>query len=237
MIKEKRQKLSHKSELDSAYYLAIYSTYCGSTENRTLNPQPVDSRYPHFFISNNPEILSLAASVGWSPLFLDLPISEDPVVSAQQAKMAKAVPHLIPQLSGFHYSFYKDDKIEVNTKKINGYIDALNDSNSCVAIRPHPFLSNNVLFEFGQAMLQSRYKSQWSQAIKYIEEELENGYQLECQMYWTSAILRNMRHPDIQSLNNTWYKHIQRCGIECQISFNFIAQKFQSITLLPLDIS
>jgi hypothetical protein len=117
------------------------------------------------------------------------------------------------------------------------YLAILKESNSSLAIRPHPFLSNNVLFEFGEAILQPRYKSQWTQTIKYITEELGNGYKLECQLYWTSAILRNMKHPDIEILNNTWYEHILRCGIECQVSFDFVAQKFQSITLLPLDIS
>jgi hypothetical protein len=117
------------------------------------------------------------------------------------------------------------------------YLTILKESNASLAIRPHPFLSNNVLFEFGEAMLQPRYKSQWTQTIKYITEELENGYKLECQMYATGVILRNMKHPDIEILNTTWYEHIVRCGIECQVSFDFVAQKFQSIALLPSDIS
>ena len=30
-------------------------------------------------------------------------------------------------------------------------------------------------------------------------------------------------------LNNTWYKHIQECGIQCQISFFFVKQLFPDI--------
>ena len=112
----------------------------------------------------------------------------------------------------------------------------LEDSNACLAVRPHPFLSKNNLFEFGESMQQPRYKAQWAQTVNFITEQIANGYKLECQMYWTSAILRNMRHPDIQSLNETWFSDIQRCGIECQISFNFVAQRFP-IIMLPLDIS
>ena len=85
-------------------------------------------------------------------------------------------------------------------------------------------------------MLQSRYKVEWEKTVEYINSEINNGYKLESQMYWTSAILRNMKHEDINLINETWYDHIQKCGIECQISFNFISQRFRSISLLPDDI-
>ncbi len=216
--------------------LAVYSTFCGTTNNKTFHEKPVESEYKHFFISNNQDVLSIAMNLGWEPLFIDLEVSDNLVLSAHQAKIAKAIPHRFQQLNEFEFTFYKDDKIDVDLEKIISHIPILQENNSPLAIRPHLFLAGNNLFEFGEAMLQARYKAQWAQTVRYITEQIANGYNLECQMYWTSAILRNMRHPDIQLFNETWFENIQRCGIECQISFNFVAQKFPSISLLPLDI-
>ena len=123
-----------------------------------------------------------------------------------------------------------------NISKIENATFELKNAGSSLGIRAHPWLKNNNLFEFGEAMLQPRYKVEWTKTVNYINNAIKKGYVLESQMYWTSAILRNMKHSDIILLNEKWYNHIQKCGIECQISFNFISQKFSSITLLPIDI-
>jgi hypothetical protein len=213
--------------------LAVYSTYCGVTGSSTFNPQPVNSSYPHFFISNNQEVLSEASKVGYIPVFLQVDVSDNPVLSAYQAKFAKVLPHLIKPLAEYDFLFYKDDKISFNANKIDGWVKNLVESESSISIRSHPFLSGNILYEFGEAMLQPRYKSQWKMTVEYITEEIKNGIDLNCQMYATGAILRNMRHFDAIKINEMWWEHINRCGIECQISFDIIAQKFNSIVLLP----
>ena len=35
-----------------------------------------------------------------------------------------------------------------------------------------------------------------------------------------------MKHDKINELNNTWYQHIEECGIQDQISFFFVKQLF-----------
>ena len=216
--------------------LAIYSTFCGSSKNSTFNPAPVNENYAYYFISNNEKILKKAKNSGWKAIFLDKEIYDDPTKSAYQAKFAKAMPHKFNELKKYDFTFYTDDKLIPNITKIENSIYELNNSNSCLGIRAHPFLKNNILFEFGESMLQSRYKVEWEKTVEYINSEINNGYKLESQMYWTSAVLRNMKHEDINLINETWYNHIQKCGIECQISFNFISQRFNSISLLPNDI-
>jgi hypothetical protein len=217
--------------------LAIYSTYCGATSNRTFSARPVDTRYPHFFISNNRDVLADAGSAGWTPVLLNVEVSDNQILSAHQAKIAKALPHRLAPLTGFDYLFYKDDKVEVNVGRMGEFVALMDKANAPLALRAHPFLPPNVLFEFGEAMLQPRYKTQWTQTVQYITEELRNGYKLECEtLYATGAILRNMKHPSTQALNEAWYEHIVRCGIECQISFHFIAQRFSPIAILPWNI-
>lgn len=213
-------------------YFSVYSTFCGSSKNKTFNPTPVLSDYPHLFLSNNQDVLSDAARMGWTPLFLEAQVSDDPILSVHQAKIAKAIPHIISQIDDFRFTLYKDDKINVDIDKIARFLPEFEATNSPLAARPHPFLAGNVLHEFGEAMLQPRYKSQMGQTVEYMMTELSNGSTLDCQLYATGVLLRNMRHPEIRGLNEMWFAHIQRCGIECQISFDFVAQKYPSISLL-----
>jgi hypothetical protein len=74
--------------------------------------------------------------------------------------------------------------------------------------------------------------------IDYITEQLESGLKVVAKnRYWTSAILRDMTHPDTPKINEMWLEHIQKCGIQCQVSFFFVAQHFPNITLLPDNIA
>ena len=217
--------------------LAIYTTYCGTTKNRTLQLVPVCSEIPHFFVSNNDDILCLALDLGYIPVYLRCPVTDDPCVSSFQAKVAKVIPHTIEPLSKYDLLFYKDDKFYVDTSRIGEYARILIETGSSLSVRPHNLFAGNLLYEFGAAMSYMRYRHEWDKTIAYITEELRMGSRLDCQMHLTGAILRNMRHPDTIKINELWWSHVQRCGIECQISFNIIAQKFASISLLPVDLA
>jgi hypothetical protein len=181
--------------------------------------------------------LNIVTASGWIPIHLQVEVSDNVILSAFQAKFAKAAPHLIPQLAKYKYILYVDDKLEFNVEKIPEFIELLNKEDSALSIKAHPFLSGNILLEYGEAVLQPRYRAQSKQMVSYITEKIKQGYQLESQMYATGAILRNNAHRDTTQINQTWWADIQHCGIECQISFDFIAQKFNSITLLPQSIT
>lgn len=236
MTNESEQKPSQQSaKYNSA--IAVYSTYCGTFGNKTFNTKQVSIKYPHYFVSNNIEILNIVAASGWIPIHLNSEVSDNAIVSAHQAKFAKAAPNFIPQLSKYQYILYVDDKIDFDAERLPEFIELLDKSDSALSIRAHPFLSGNILLEYGKAMQQSRYREQTGKIVSYITNKLKSGYQLESQMYWTSAILRNNHHRDTLQINQTWWKDIQHCGIECQISFDFIAQQFKSISLLPQSIT
>jgi hypothetical protein len=70
--------------------------------------------------------------------------------------------------------------------------------------------------------------------IDYISAQIEVGLKVQTDRHFTTnCILRDMRHPEIAALNETWYQHILNCGIECQVSFFFVAQIFKNISILP----
>jgi hypothetical protein len=214
--------------------LAVYSTYFGSNKNKTFNARTVAAGVDHYFISNNKDILSTVESAGWIPIFLDMEISINRVLSAQQAKIPKALPHIFPKLSNYDFLFYVDDKIEFEVSALKSLLEMMRKNEKSIIVRAHPSLHGNILNEFAAAMIQPRYQAQRDQTVDYIDAKLHDGLKLKVEnLYWTSAILRNMRHPDTIKINEDWYANILECGIECQISFDFIAQKYSSISVMP----
>jgi hypothetical protein len=210
--------------------IAVYSTYCGSTNNKTLFERHADPRYPHFFVSNNEEILELVSSLGWNPIQLHEPVYDDIRISSKQAKIAKIIPHTLPFIKDFEYTLYIDDKIGFNTDIIEDNIDALIENDSPMSLRKHQYLSPNVFVEIGESMVQQRYYEQLDQMAKYAVDQVKRGYSVDHNvLYTTSAIFRNMRHKLVDDINDLWYQHMLRCGIECQTSFFFIAQRYPSI--------
>ena len=68
--------------------------------------------------------------------------------------------------------------------------------------------------------------------LNYIIKQLQNGlsditdYHCAC-----GFLIRNMKHPKINEINEMWYNHILECGIQDQISFFFIKQYFKDYIL------
>jgi len=217
----------------SASNLAIYSTFCGQNNNSGYIVTPAYNEYPCYYYSNNFEILQHAKSQGWIPIFMPeyFPPSNDSIVSATQAKFAKAVPNLLKELNDYRYLCYLDSKVLLDPTSIPKAIQFMTDNQASLIIREHPFLGPDVWNEFHASLWQTRYCLQQHQMRAYIEKHLAIGkVQAKADHhYWTSLIIRDMTHPEIKKINEMWYQHIQECGIECQISFFFIAQMFKSI--------
>lgn len=213
--------------------LAVYSCYFGIDSGARIKEDVRSSKFGHYFYSNNDNVLYKAEKLGWNTCKIELPVSRDRVVSSSQAKIPKALPHLFGNIGMYDYLLYTDDKLYINPEKILEIIDQI--GNFSLMVTRHPFLTGNVLLELTEAMLQERYQTQRKSMINYITEMLKSGYDLECNMFATGVILRNMRHPDTTAINMKWYDGIVRCGIECQISFDMIAQKYDSIRTISFE--
>jgi hypothetical protein len=217
---------------------AVYSTFFGASKAKTFNKRKTDSNFDHFFISNNHNVLKVATYMGWQPIYLDLPVSSNRILSAQQSKIPKALPHLFPALKQYDSHLYIDDKLAFNAQKLYKLSETLIQKKQSVMIREHPSLTKNILNEMAVAMIQPRYQAQRDQITDYIDGQIKNGLSL-CvdHLFWTSAIIRNTKHSDTKIINEQWYEGILDCGIECQISFDFIAQKYKSILTMPQNIN
>jgi hypothetical protein len=222
---------------------AVYTTYCGDVERLTWKPLPIDQNIPHYFVSNNKDVFTVTNSFNWKPIYLDAPVHIDATYSAQQAKVAKSKPHIFPEFQEYDYLLYVDDKLSFDLNRIKDTIETMEAMNSPIGMRTHPTSPKveekfNVLFDLIECMYQWRYRREWHRTVQYINDQVNLGYKLETKRYFaTGLILRNMRHPDINNINDMWYDHILKCGPQCQISFHFVAQRFKNIKILPKNIA
>ena len=101
------------------------------------------------------------------------------------------------------------------------------------ARRPHPFLDANTLFVFGVSMDQPRCKREWKRIVAAITEHVAQGFSRQAPIFMTGGILRDMRHPAPDAVDQPRSAHIRRCGIQRQIGFDVVAPRLFSIAPLP----
>lgn len=214
--------------------IAVYSTYCGMTRSFTFDRNNRVDRYPHYFISNNPRVLQIVEAMGWRPVFLDLPISSNPVLSAQQAKVAKCLPHLFPDLARYRHVVYSDDKRRINQAEIEEIIPILAEKEGAIAMRLSPHISDNMLWEFTDSLMQERYRTQAHRMLRFIIKNTEAGKTLEAdRLFTTNFSVRDQADPACAGLSERWYDDVLDCGIDCQLAFDFLAQGEPKIIDLP----
>jgi hypothetical protein len=216
--------------------VAIYSTYCGELKNLTFK-RHYTRKYPSYFYSNNKEVLAKVEKWGWIPVLMSqFEVSKDTLKSAMQAKYPKALPHRLEELRRFEYTIYADDKISIDESVIDGAIQDLLRTGAPMSVPEHRLIKENVLFELVEAMKQERYVRQKDEIIAYLSEKLTKGAKIKSKLFETGVILRDMKHNKVNDINECWYREIEKCGIECQISFFFVAQKYDEIAILRPDI-
>lgn len=213
--------------------LAIYSGYTGMGYVRKIQKAPSE-KYPCYFISNNIAIRSHVARLGWIPVEMDVPLHTTNLVeSTRQSKIFKMLPSTFKELQEYDYLYYSDDKLKINDEKMQENVDVLGDG--AYALLKHFYNPPNILHEFIESLSQPRYVEVYKQLVTFIANEVDNGLKLNSDLYATGVILRNMRHKETQNMDNYWYETTQISGgLQCQISFFFMAQKFKEfIRTLP----
>ncbi|SEG09495.1 hypothetical protein SAMN04488045_1824 [Thalassococcus halodurans] len=213
---------------------AIFSTYCGRTRSFSFDRNNSARDYPHYFVSNNRRVLEIVTDFGWRPIFLDLPIVANPVEAAQQAKIAKALPHFFPDLRKYRFLVYSDDKQRIYHAAIPGEIQLLTQSGAALALKLSPHVAENVLWEFTDSLMQARYRTQAHRMLHYLLAQLDAGKSLATdRMFMTGYGLRDLHDPAAIALSEQWYDDILECGIDCQLAFDFLAQNESKIIALP----
>lgn len=83
-------------------------------------------------------------------------------------------------------------------------------------------------------MQYSKYNLQKEQAKDYINKQLSLGFKENIDHIYCSGFRLIKMCPMMEEMGELWYTHIKECGIECQISFQFIEQLYSQY-IIPLE--
>ena len=215
-------------------YLAFYTVFIGSDTNPAFKiPELPSEKYECYYYTNNKNILDQLKGTKWIPVYLEIEESDDEIDSCMKAKDVKILTHKFKELADYQYTCFLDSKLfkvsETTVQRLIYRFFVIDDS--AMALRRATIVSEpDVYKEFAESMKQTRYVTQSERYKKYIEEQKENGFSTVTEEHFACGfIIRNMRHPKINEINENWYEHLQKCGIQDQISFFFAKQNFKKI--------
>ena len=210
--------------------LAFYTYFYGSNDNTACTIPSVPSlKYNCYYYTNNQTIIEKLKSTNWIGIYDDKPTNDDLIESCMVGKHIKTMPHEYTKLNKYDYLCFLDSKLEkVNEIFVENFISKyFIEQNYALLLREHWFIHNNVWNEYNESIHQYRYRLECDKYKKYIENQIKNGLNETTNKHCACGFLiRNMKHHKIIEINNTWYNHIQECGIQDQISFFFVKQLF-----------
>lgn len=217
------------------YNLAFYTCFYGDNNNKAFKiPEIPSLKYKCYYFTNNKTIFNKLTNTKWIGIYDNKQIIENNdkynISSCMASKHIKVCPHEYNELNQYDYLCYLDSKLKkINEKFIENYINYFFiHGNFALLLRRHWFVKPDVWCEYNESMKQPRYQNQCQQYCKYINKQIENGLHTKTMYHCCCGLLiRNMKHPKMLEINNTWYQHIQECGIQDQISFFFIKQLFK----------
>lgn len=206
--------------------LCGYTTYCGPSKNLSLKTDVRDEDFDFFIVSNNEDVLRKMEHLGWNPIFINTPVVPDILVSSTQAKIAKSIPHIFSEINSYNSSYYFDDKLSHIAPYIGNFLNKVKSKDKALYVPAWPD-KGNILDVICISMKQRRYLSQYQKISKFIIKMNNMGYSLEdIRLFGTNNIFRNQTNNLTKSINEEWYSYINECGIQCQVSFDMLAQKY-----------
>ena len=215
-------------------HLAFYTCFYGTDNNSSFKiPELPSLEYDCYYFSNNKNLLEQVKSTKWKGIYDDKPVSEDAIESCSKGKHVKVVPQDFEVLKNYDYTCFLDSKLDkVSESFVEDFIDKyFVEQDYALLLRKHTFIDENIWSEFNESMKQDRYAKQKDQYETYIHNQIsDNGLSettdVHCQC---GFLIRNMKHPKMNELNNTWFSHIKECGIQDQISFFFVKQLYTDL--------
>jgi hypothetical protein len=211
--------------------LAFYAYFYGSEENVAFKiPELPSLKYKCYYYTNNKTMLEKLKETNWIGVFDDKPTIDDVIESNMVGKYIKSCPHKYDELKNYDYLCYMDSKLGmVNELLVEEFIQkCFIEQNYALILKKHWYIENHVWNEFAECFDKYRYRLQSNQIINYIVNQKRKGLSEITEKHCAcSFLIRNMKHEKINELNETWYQHIQECGIQDQISFFFVKQLFK----------
>ena len=218
--------------------LAYYTCYFGGDNNYSKMIPPVPSATEDcYYFTNNSEIFERLKSTKFISIFLsEIPVENDPIKDSMNAKELRACPHRFGILTTYKYLCWFDSKLVVFEEEVDATVEILEGSQKLMAFTKHPFSGRfkSVWDEYNLAIQYDRYSDQKEMYRAYIEEQLRNGFSEEISVHFCTGFNIRKNCERVQEIGENWLHHIRQCGIECQISFQFVNQAYSEY-ILPLE--
>jgi len=210
--------------------LAYYTCYFGGDYNYSNLIPPIPSETTDcYFFTNNPTMYAKLENTKWLRIFIDsIPIHNNSVLDSMSAKEIRSCPHRFPILDEYDYVCWFDTKLKVYEDVAERCVRFLQESNKTMVLTKHPYSERykTVWDEFHTAMGTEKYRAQKEQNEAYIKHQLAKGASETINVFYCVGFIMQKRCYKQKEINECWYRHIQECGIEDQISFQFIHQLY-----------
>lgn len=212
--------------------LAFYTCFYGSNQNLSFKIPKIPSlKYDCYYYTNNKYMLEQLKNTKWIGMYDNKTTHDDLIESCMIGKHIKTMSHEYNELNQYDYLCFLDSKLNyINEEFVEEYIQRyFIEKNYCLLLRNHWYIGNNIWEEYNESMSQKRYIIESEKYKKYIYNQLSNGLKETTDYHCACGFLiKNMKHEKTIELNTTWFKHIQECGIQDQISFFFVKQLFNN---------
>ena len=221
--------------MDLSKQTVFYTYFIGSIGNDNIkwHIQSLPSKkYKGFYYTNNPKIFNALASSDWTAIWIDKPLTDDPIDNCMYGKRFKLFPDKLHELAGYQYVCFVDSKVpQISESWLECTIHYfMVEQHFILLLRKHPFILPSIFDEYNESMKQDRYRLESEQYLAYIQNQLDKGLKHETEYHCACGLLiRNMAHEKTGRINRLWDKHIQECGIQDQISFFFVKQYFEDV--------
>ena len=194
------------------------------------------------FFTNNPSLKKEIESKGWTPVFINMPLSDNSTVSSVQSKYIKFLQFLnnnrFKQLKEkYKQILYFDHKFYVFPQHISKLIELCNDNESNtddntnhVIIRETPTLKTSIWDEVNASKGQDRYKLGMNDTIALINNKIKNKeIQSNIRICNTGLIFYNNYTLVIPMLNQIYSACTTLMQPECQIFWAIYSQQYTDL--------
>jgi hypothetical protein len=217
--------------------LAYYTCFLGSKWNWSrMVPNLPSEKYDCYYFTNNEEMADHVSKTSkWIVVRMDIPIANNNIIDCMNTKELRTCPHKFKELKDYTYVCWLDSKLNVDEEKIDTLIEQLDTSDKKIVLSKHTCQFETVWGEYEEAIKYEKYAAQKDMYKKYIESKLTSGCSEKLPAHYCGGFtIRNLTDERVLKFNQEWYDNIQECGMEDQISLQFVHQNYTDI-ILPIE--
>ena len=210
--------------------LAYYTCYFGGDHNYSNLIPPIPSETTDcYFFTNNRTTFAKLQGTKWLSIFMEhIPVYNNPILDTMSTKEIRACPHRFPVLNEYDYLCWFDTKLKVYEDVVERCVTLLESSDTCIVLTRHPYSDRytSVWDEYRTAMTVDKYRAEQARIKAYIERQLASGVSDHISVFYCGGFSVRKRCGKTEEFNECWYRHIQECGIEDQISLQFVQKTY-----------